>query len=129
MDHFKVDLVCHGASSYPLDLDGKDPYEVCQHISHSLEHTWLSAREAKNSHMLMFYSFVKVPKNRGKFQIVKSGNDLTTLHIVDRILKNRYDYMLRNNEKEMKEVEFVKSMANSPENNSDANNNHEAITP
>lgn len=28
MDHFKVDLVCHGDTPYKPDVNGKDPYEV-----------------------------------------------------------------------------------------------------
>ena len=27
MDHFKVDIVCHGTTTTAPDLDGKDPYE------------------------------------------------------------------------------------------------------
>ena len=28
MDHFKIDLVCHGKSNYTPAMDGSDPYKV-----------------------------------------------------------------------------------------------------
>lgn len=28
MEHFKVDVVCHGQTPIMNDVDGKDPYEV-----------------------------------------------------------------------------------------------------
>lgn len=28
MDHFKIDIVCHGCTSVMPDVDGRDPYEV-----------------------------------------------------------------------------------------------------
>jgi len=64
---------------------------------------------------------------RGTFKIVNSGNNITTLMIVDRIVKNRYDYIRRNNEKEMKEIKLIMAME---ENKTkallahDTNNNH-----
>merc|ERR1712133_50938 len=50
MQHFKVDLVCHGTANVADDEDGTDPYEE--------------------------------PKRQGRFQIVPSGNDLTTERLV-----------------------------------------------
>lgn len=43
------------------------------------------------------------PKNRGKFKIMDSGNDMTTQRIVERIIEHRLDYEVRNNKKEKKE--------------------------
>ncbi|CAL4093672.1 unnamed protein product, partial [Meganyctiphanes norvegica] len=43
------------------------------------------------------------PKNRGKFKILDSGNDMTTQRIVERIIEHRLDYEVRNNKKEKKE--------------------------
>ena len=35
MDHFKVDLVCHGSLEYPPpDADGSDPYKVTYPFVH-----------------------------------------------------------------------------------------------
>lgn len=100
MDHFKVDLVCHGDTPYKPDLNGKDPYEV--------------------------------PKKLGKFRIIPSGNSLRTFDIVNRIVKNRYDYLARNNDKEMKEIAAFEALKASKEKtmNSDSNNNsnHNDVT-
>uniref|UniRef100_A0AAY4EG51 ethanolamine-phosphate cytidylyltransferase n=1 Tax=Denticeps clupeoides TaxID=299321 RepID=A0AAY4EG51_9TELE len=60
LDHFKVDLVCHGKTEVFPDKDGSDPYAV--------------------------------PKKRGIFHTVDSGNGLTTDDIVQRIIENRRDY-------------------------------------
>ncbi|XP_053211034.1 ethanolamine-phosphate cytidylyltransferase-like [Panonychus citri] len=96
MDHFKVDLVCHGITRYENDSNGKDPFEV--------------------------------PKKRGKFKIVDSKNNLSTSDIVNRIVKNRYEYSVRNNEKEMKEIkafEALKAAKSSPTIANDSNNNRD----
>ena len=45
-----------------------------------------------------------MPKELGKFKVVSSGNELTTMDIVERIVKNRYEYSKRNYEKEQKEI-------------------------
>lgn len=32
LDHFKIDIVCHGKTSIELDEDGRDPYEVAKNM-------------------------------------------------------------------------------------------------
>merc|ERR1719341_317575 len=44
-----------------------------------------------------------VPKARGIFSSLDSGNNMTTQLIVERIIKHRLEYELRNNKKEKKE--------------------------
>jgi len=44
------------------------------------------------------------PKRAGKFRTVKSGNDLTTEILVERILSRRLDFEARNKAKEKKEI-------------------------
>ena len=44
------------------------------------------------------------PKRQGKFQIVPSGNDLTTERLVQRIVAKRLEYEIRNEKKEKKEM-------------------------
>ena len=43
------------------------------------------------------------PKRQGKFQVVPSGNDLTTERLVQRIVAKRLEYEVRNEKKEKKE--------------------------
>ncbi|CAH1105713.1 unnamed protein product [Psylliodes chrysocephalus] len=50
------------------------------------------------------------PKNVGKFVVVKSGNDMTTERIVERIIRNRQEFQDRNSSKEKKELEVLKSL-------------------
>lgn len=76
MDHFRIDLVCHGKTPIEPDDDGRDPYEI--------------------------------PKKLDKFLEVDSGNTLTTNMVVDRIVKQRNEYIQRNNEKEAKEARNLK---------------------
>ncbi|XP_077184173.1 ethanolamine-phosphate cytidylyltransferase isoform X2 [Paroedura picta] len=78
LDHFKVDLVCHGMTEVVPDRDGSDPYEE--------------------------------PKRRGIFQLVDSGNNLTTDLIVERIIKNRLQFEARNQKKEAKELAVLEAM-------------------
>ncbi|TMW49690.1 hypothetical protein DOY81_005228 [Sarcophaga bullata] len=78
LDHFKVDVVCHGQTPIALE-DGKlDPYAV--------------------------------PKTRGIFTLINSGNDMTTERIVERIIKHRLEYEKRNKAKEKKEVEAFEAL-------------------
>ncbi|RWS15723.1 Ethanolamine-phosphate cytidylyltransferase-like protein [Dinothrombium tinctorium] len=96
MDHFKVDLVCHGCTLLRPDENDSDPY---------LE-----------------------PKKRGKFRIVDSGNTLTTVDIVRRIIESRMEYIRRNEEKERKEIAVYEAMKRKQElatqNSVDENHNH-----
>ncbi|XP_045766915.1 ethanolamine-phosphate cytidylyltransferase [Maniola jurtina] len=78
MDHFKVQVVCHGVTQIPLDRDGSDPY--------------------------------KVPKQRGCFKTLNSGNTMTTEDIVQRIIRHRLEFEERNSRKEKKEVAAMKSV-------------------
>lgn len=45
----------------------------------------------------------QIPKGRGMFSILDSGNSMTTDRIVERIIEHRLDFELRNNKKEKKE--------------------------
>lgn len=76
MEHFKVDVVCHGRTK--ISNDHGDPYEV--------------------------------PKAMGKFQIIDSGNDMTTEKIVQRIIQNRLEFEKRNNAKEAKEIAIFEAL-------------------
>uniref|UniRef100_A0A1A9Z0R1 ethanolamine-phosphate cytidylyltransferase n=1 Tax=Glossina pallidipes TaxID=7398 RepID=A0A1A9Z0R1_GLOPL len=78
LDHFKVDVVCHGQTQITLE-DGKiDPYAL--------------------------------PKTRGTFTLIDSGNSMTTERIVDRIISHRLDYEQRNKAKEKKEIEAYEAL-------------------
>merc|ERR1719510_2572540 len=77
MQHFKVDLVCHGTANVANDEDGSDPYEE--------------------------------PKRQGKFEVVPSGNELTTEGLVQRIVARRLQYEVRNEKKEKKEMAAYKA--------------------
>lgn len=48
------------------------------------------------------------PKSQGKFITVDSGNDMTTEKIVERIIRNRLHFEMRNSNKEKKELELIK---------------------
>ncbi|KAJ8953984.1 hypothetical protein NQ314_007177 [Rhamnusium bicolor] len=52
----------------------------------------------------------KYPKEKGKFIIVESGNDMTTEKIVERIIRNRLDFEARNSKKEKKEIELIEAL-------------------
>ncbi|XP_026499271.2 ethanolamine-phosphate cytidylyltransferase isoform X1 [Vanessa tameamea] len=77
MDHFRVEVVCHGLTPIALDADGSDPY--------------------------------KVPKQRGCFKVLNSGNSMTTEDIVQRIIRHRLEFEERNTRKEKKEIAQMKS--------------------
>lgn len=51
------------------------------------------------------------PKRTGKFRTVKSGNDLTTEILVERILSRRLDFEARNKAKEKKELAAYEALA------------------
>ncbi|XP_023177498.2 ethanolamine-phosphate cytidylyltransferase isoform X2 [Drosophila hydei] len=78
LDHFKIDIVCHGRTPIALE-DGKlDPYAV--------------------------------PKTRAIFELLDSGNDMTTERIVERIILHRLEYERRNQAKEKKEIEAFEAL-------------------
>ncbi|XP_070065431.1 ethanolamine-phosphate cytidylyltransferase isoform X1 [Drosophila virilis] len=78
LDHFKIDVVCHGRTPISLE-DGKiDPYAV--------------------------------PKTRAIFELLDSGNDMTTERIVERIISHRLEYERRNQAKEKKEIEAFEAL-------------------
>ncbi|XP_063828237.1 ethanolamine-phosphate cytidylyltransferase isoform X2 [Ostrinia nubilalis] len=52
----------------------------------------------------------KVPKQRGCFKILNSGNTMTTDDIVQRIIRHRLEFELRNSRKEQKEVNMMKTI-------------------
>ncbi|XP_063382431.1 ethanolamine-phosphate cytidylyltransferase isoform X2 [Cydia fagiglandana] len=78
MDHFRVQVVCHGDTAIARDADGADPYAV--------------------------------PKRRGCFKIIKSGNSMTTEDIVQRIISHRLEFEMRNTRKEVKEIAVMKAI-------------------
>lgn len=51
-----------------------------------------------------------MPKSLNKFITVDSGNDLTTSKIVERIIKNRLEFIKRNEQKEQKEVKVFEAL-------------------
>ncbi|KAJ3629557.1 hypothetical protein MTP99_013942 [Tenebrio molitor] len=52
----------------------------------------------------------KYPKEINKFVTVNSESDVTTEKIIDRIIKNKLEYMERNEKKEKKEVDLINEM-------------------
>lgn len=78
INHFKVDVVCHGQTHIASDEHGLDPYSV--------------------------------PKAKGIFMLVDSGNAMTTEHIVQRIIQHRLEYESRNKKKEKKEMDLINAM-------------------
>ncbi|EDW25642.1 GL26305 [Drosophila persimilis] len=78
LDHFKIDVVCHGRTPIAME-DGKiDPYAV--------------------------------PKTRAIFELIDSGNEMTTERIVERIISHRLEYERRNQAKEKKEIEAFEAL-------------------
>lgn len=71
IDHFKIDLVCHGKTEIELDEFGQDPF--------------------------------KVAKELGKFEVIDSGNMMTTGKVIERIVSKQCDYVQRNLDKHSKE--------------------------
>jgi ethanolamine-phosphate cytidylyltransferase len=51
---------------------------------------------------------LKEPKRLRKFKLVDSGNSLSTIDIVDRIISNSLKFSLRNAKKEKKELDLNK---------------------
>ena len=49
-----------------------------------------------------------MPRELGKFKVIDSGNTMSTITIVDRIIKNAMQFTLRNINKEKKEMELLK---------------------
>ncbi|KAH8283640.1 hypothetical protein KR018_010326 [Drosophila ironensis] len=78
LEHFKIDVVCHGRTPIALE-DGKiDPYAL--------------------------------PKTRAIFELIDSGNEMTTERIVERIISHRLEYERRNKAKEKKEIEAFEAL-------------------
>lgn len=63
------------------------------------------------------------PKRIGKFKILDSKNKLTTHDLVQRIIRNRLQYEMRNYEKERKEMAVYDAWLVSQQNNHVGNNN------
>lgn len=51
-----------------------------------------------------------LPKTKGTFTLIDSGNSMTTERIVDRIISHRLDYEQRNKAKEKKEIEAYEAL-------------------
>ncbi|XP_026762518.1 ethanolamine-phosphate cytidylyltransferase isoform X1 [Galleria mellonella] len=51
-----------------------------------------------------------VPKQRGCFKVLNSGNTMTTDDIVQRIIRHRLEFEVRNSRKEQKEVAITKAL-------------------
>ncbi|XP_034668736.1 ethanolamine-phosphate cytidylyltransferase isoform X2 [Drosophila subobscura] len=78
LEHFKIDVVCHGRTPIAME-DGKiDPYAV--------------------------------PKTKAIFELIDSGNEMTTERIVERIISHRLEYERRNQAKEKKEIEAFEAL-------------------
>ncbi|KAK1330716.1 hypothetical protein QTO34_008654 [Cnephaeus nilssonii] len=130
LDHFKVDLVCHGKTEIMPDKDGSDPYQVGMRPGRRAagarwNHCSPRASQEQVSHHtgapgsllgprggphLPLVPTLQEPKNRGIFRQIDSGSDLTTDLIVQRIIKNRLEYEARNQKKEAKELAFLEAM-------------------
>ncbi|XP_012550526.1 ethanolamine-phosphate cytidylyltransferase [Bombyx mori] len=54
----------------------------------------------------------KVPKQRACFKILNSGNTMTTEDIVQRIIRHRLEFEVRNSRKEKKELAMMKGFKN-----------------
>ncbi|KAL4240437.1 Ethanolamine-phosphate cytidylyltransferase [Mactra antiquata] len=89
MEHFKVDVVCHGQTPIMSGVDDEDPY--------------------------------KYPKECCKFQMIDSGNTLTTADIIDRIITHRLEYEKRNKRKADKENKIFESLKKQKENANEVN--------
>ena len=63
------------------------------------------------------------PKRTGKFRTVKSGNDLTTEILVERILSRRLDFEARNKAKEKKEIAAYEALVRIQSENATENRN------
>ncbi|XP_043662278.1 ethanolamine-phosphate cytidylyltransferase-like isoform X1 [Drosophila teissieri] len=78
LEHFKIDVVCHGRTPIALENGKIDPYAV--------------------------------PKTRAVFELIDSGNEMTTERIVERIISHRLEYERRNQAKEKKEIEAFEAL-------------------
>ncbi|XP_037958482.1 ethanolamine-phosphate cytidylyltransferase isoform X3 [Teleopsis dalmanni] len=78
LDHFRVDVVCHGQTPIAFENGNIDPYGI--------------------------------PKIRGIFTVIDSGNSMTTERIVERIISHRLEYERRNCAKEKKEIEAFEAL-------------------
>ncbi|KQS70489.1 ethanolamine-phosphate cytidylyltransferase isoform X3 [Drosophila erecta] len=78
LEHFKIDVVCHGRTPISLENGKIDPYAV--------------------------------PKTRAIFELIDSGNEMTTERIVERIISHRLEYERRNQAKEKKEIEAFEAL-------------------
>ncbi|XP_030372882.1 ethanolamine-phosphate cytidylyltransferase isoform X2 [Scaptodrosophila lebanonensis] len=78
LEHFKIDVVCHGSTPIAMENGKIDPYAV--------------------------------PKTRGIFTLLDSGNNMTTERIVERIISHRLEYERRNQAKEKKEIEAFEAL-------------------
>ncbi|XP_016976099.1 ethanolamine-phosphate cytidylyltransferase isoform X3 [Drosophila rhopaloa] len=78
LEHFKIDVVCHGRTPIALENGKSDPYAV--------------------------------PKTRAIFELIDSGNEMTTERIVERIISHRLEYERRNQAKEKKEIEAFEAL-------------------
>ena len=99
LDHFRVDVVCHGATDVVMNTDSSDPYAV------SVDSVILFLTPAS-------ICLSQEPKRRNIFRPVDSGNSLTTLHLVNRIINHRQKFIDRNEQKEQKELRLIESLKN-----------------
>jgi len=47
------------------------------------------------------------PKKRGMFEVIDTGNRMTTGTVVQRIIEHRLEFTVRNAKKEKREAEYV----------------------
>lgn len=109
MQHFKVDVVCHGSTPIALENGTHDSYAVPKTMG---KFVLLDSGKYSHSHWdRKFKTF------RPEYILIKiktdfffvAGNDMTTEKIVERIIKHRLEFEQRNLKKEKKELEIMEA--------------------
>ncbi|KAH0629412.1 hypothetical protein JD844_011470 [Phrynosoma platyrhinos] len=103
--HFDQEVNLYKGKNYPIMNVHERTLSVlaCRYVSEVV----IGAPYAVTSDLLDHF---KEPKRRGIFQLVDSGNNLTTDLIVKRIIKNRLEFEARNQKKEAKELAVLEAM-------------------
>lgn len=110
LHHFRVNVVCHGATHVVLNADSSDPYAVSVYLLLSLQLCPLS----RETHFFpdCVTAHTQEPKRRAIFRSLDSGNSLTTCDLVNRIINHRQKFIERNEQKEQKELRLIQSLKN-----------------
>lgn len=103
MEHFNVDLVCHGQTTIAPDVGNLDPYAVPKQMGKFM---------LIDSGECWIVDSRKVSKLITTLDLPPScaGNPITTEDIVERIIRHRLEYEARNVKKEKKEIEVFEAM-------------------